>query len=337
MYKVLGRTGLNVATLSFGGIPIQRSDAENTVQVIDKLEEYGINYIDTARGYTVSEEFLGNALVGRRDKFILATKSMSRNYEAMKGDIEISLKNLQTNYIDVYQIHNIKVGEFEKVFGDGGAYQAIKEAKDNGKVGFIGATAHSIDSLNKLVFEYGEIIDTVMFPFNIVELQGEETLKKAQEMGIGTIAMKPLAGGNLDNYELALKFIAQSGVIDVSIPGMGDADEVIKNAEVWKNTAPLTEEEIAETVKIRGELGQSFCRRCGYCAPCTMGIDIPTNFLMANYLRKYEGLADWARQRYASFAVNASACIKCGKCEPKCPYDLPIISMLEAVVKEFAE
>lgn len=335
MYKILGRTGLKVASISFGGIPIQRSDDKNTQEVMDKLVEYGINYIDTARGYTVSEEYIGKAIKNTRDKFILATKSMSRTYDAMKADIEISLNNLQTDYIDIYQIHNIKTTEFDAVFGEGGAYHALVEAKKEGKIGFIGATAHSIDSLNKIIYKHGDVIDTVMFPYNIVELQGHESLAKAREMGIGTIAMKPLAGGNLDDYELALKFIAQSGVIDVSIPGMGDADEVSKNAEVWKNLAPLTEEEVKKADIIRKELGETFCRRCGYCAPCSVGIDIPTNFLMANYLKKYEGLADWARMRYASFAVNASACIKCGKCEPKCPYDLPIISMLESVAELF--
>lgn len=336
MYKTLGRTGLKVATISFGGIPIQRSDEQNTKEIIDKMLEYGINFIDTARGYTVSEDFLGKAMVGKRDKFILATKSMSRTYETMKADIDISLNNLQTNYIELYQIHNIKIGEFDLVFGDGGAYSALKEAKELGKIGYIGATAHSIDCLNKLVDEYSDYVDTIMFPYNIIELQGAQTLAKAQELGIGTIAMKPLAGGNIDNYELALRFIADSGVIDVSIPGMGDADEVVKNAEVWKNLSALTKEEVEACEAIRKDLGQNFCRRCGYCAPCSVGIDIPLNFLMVNYLRRYEGLADWAKQRYAAIAVNASSCIKCGKCEPKCPYDLPIMSMLEKVAKEFS-
>ena len=115
-YVTLGKTGLSVAAVSFGGIPIQRADAENTKKIVDKLEEYGMNYIDTARGYTVSEEYLGRALKGRRDKFYLATKSMARDYESMKKDIQTSLNNLQTDYIDVYQLHNIKVSDFDLVF-----------------------------------------------------------------------------------------------------------------------------------------------------------------------------------------------------------------------------
>lgn len=337
MYTILGRTGLKVAKISFGGIPIQRSDAQNTKEVIDTLIEYGINYIDTARGYTVSEEYLGKALVGRRDKFILATKSMSRDYASMKADIATSLDNLQTDYIDIYQIHNIKPEDFDKVFGEGGAYEALLEAKKNGKIGFIGATAHSSTSLSKLVDDYGDIIDTLMFPYNIVELQGEEILEKAQAIGIGTISMKPLAGGNIDNYNLALRFIADRSMIDISIPGMGDAEEVKKNAEVLKSLTPLTSDELEQCVQLRKELGENFCRRCGYCAPCSVGIDIPMNLLTVNYFRKYEGLKSWATSRYNSFSTKASDCIKCGKCEPRCPYNLPIISMLEAVAKDFSE
>ena len=142
-YVELGKTGLRCAVVSFGGIPIQRSDAANTVAVVDALERHGMNYIDTARGYTASEEYLGAALEGRREKFILATKSMARTYEAMRADVETSLKNLRTDYIDVYQLHNLPLGDFEKVFGPEGAYRALAEAQEAGKIGHIGATFHS--------------------------------------------------------------------------------------------------------------------------------------------------------------------------------------------------
>ena len=154
-YVKLGRTGLEAAVISFGGIPIQRSDCANTWAVVDKLEEYGINYIDTARGYTVSEEYLGAALEGRRDSFILATKSMARDYAGMSQDVEISLSNLRTNYIDLYQLHNLPEKDFELAFGGGGAYRALSEAKAAGKIGHIGVTAHSLDALKRLVEEYG--------------------------------------------------------------------------------------------------------------------------------------------------------------------------------------
>ena len=333
-YVRLEKTGLEAAVISFGGIPIQRGDAQNTKQVVDKLEELGINSIDTARGYTVSEEYLGQALKGRREKFILATKSMARDYESMKRDIDISLSNLQTDYIDLYQIHNLSLKDFDQVFGENGAFKALTEAKAAGKIGHIGATAHSVEAMDKFVDEYSDVIETLMFPYNIVETQGHEVLRRAREKGIGTIAMKPLAGGNLDEPHLALRFIAASGVCDISIPGMGSVEEVEQNAAVAGQLSPLTQEELEQVEQVRRELGNNFCRRCNYCAPCTAGISIPSAFLFVNYIRKY-GLSDWPRARYASLDKHASDCIGCGVCETRCPYELPIREMLKGVAKDF--
>ncbi|HIW94575.1 MAG TPA: aldo/keto reductase [Candidatus Flavonifractor merdipullorum] len=333
-YVSLGNTGLKVSQVSFGGIPIQRADAANTMAVVDALEARGINFIDTARGYTVSEEYLGAALEGRRDKFIIATKSMSRDAEGMTRDIGISLSNLRTDYIDLYQIHNLPEKDFDKVFGPGGAYEALCDAKAAGKVRHIGATAHNADVLRRLVEEYGDKIETLMFPYNIVETQGHDILAAARKKGIGTIAMKPMAGGNLDDWNLALRFIAAAGVIDVSIPGMGSVEEVHRNADAADGFSPLTAEELTQCDAIRKELGSEFCRRCGYCAPCTVGIDIPSNFLMSNYRRKY-GLSDWAVSRYQGLAHHAGECIGCGACESRCPYELPIRKMLARVAGEF--
>ena len=332
-YVTLGKTGLKAAVVSFGGIPIQRSDAANTKAVVDKLEQYGMNYIDTARGYTVSEEYLGAALEGRRDKFILATKSMARDKESMARDIETSLKNLRTDHIDVYQIHNLPMGQIDQVFGPGGAWEALLEAKAAGKIGHLGVTAHNVDALKKMLELHGDQIETVMFPYNIVETHGHEVLKRAREMGIGTIAMKPLAGGNLENWDLAMRFIAASGVIDISIPGMGSPEEADRNAAV-DMTAPLTREELEACDAIRKELGNEFCRRCGYCAPCPNGINIPGCFLMANYARRY-GLADWAKARYDAMQYHAGSCVQCGACEKRCPYNLPIRDMLTKVADLF--
>lgn len=333
-YTTLGKTGLNCAVVSFGGIPIQRSDAENTLAVVDKMLEHGMNFIDTARAYTVSEEYLGAALEGRRDRFILATKSMARDREGMANDIETSLRNLRTDYIDLYQFHNVPMKDLQTVFSDTGAYQALTEAKAAGKIGHIGITTHSLDVLRELVEHYADRIETVMFPYNIVETQGHDVLAAAREKGIGTIAMKPMAGGNLEDWRLALRFIAASGVCDISIPGMGSPEEVDRNAAVADDLSSLTKEELEQCQAVRQELGSHFCRRCGYCAPCTAGIDIPGNFLMANYLRRY-GLADWAKARYQALSRHASDCTQCRLCEFRCPYDLPIREMLAQVAADF--
>ncbi|MBE5773906.1 MAG: aldo/keto reductase [Clostridiales bacterium] len=332
-YTTLGKTGLKVSVVGLGGIPVQRTDVAGTVKVIDACVETGINYIDTARGYTVSEEYLGAALEGRRDKFVIATKSMARDYEGMKADIEKSLANLRTDYIDLYQIHNIKTdAEFEKCFGPDGAYRALEEAKQAGKIGHIGATAHGLEAFERLITEFEDKIETFMFPYNIVENQGAELMKKCTEKNIAFIAMKPMAGGNLEDAILAMKYILNNPDCTIAIPGMGDAEEVLQNAAA-ADAGALTEEDLAECRKIAKELGTTFCRRCGYCAPCPQGINIPNNFLFVNYKRKY-GLGDWAMGRYWSMPKTAEDCVKCGACEAKCPYNLPIRDMLEKVAVE---
>ena len=165
-YVTLGKTGLSISRVGLGGIPIQKSSAAEVKVLIRALMEKGVNYIDTARGYTVSEELLGEALEGVRDKFVLATKSMSRTKEAMASDIETSLKNLRTDYIDLYQVHNPGVADLEKVLAPGGAMEALQEAKEAGKIGHIGLTAHSLEVFEKALEM--DWVETFMFPYNIV-------------------------------------------------------------------------------------------------------------------------------------------------------------------------
>lgn len=323
----LGNTDMKIKRVGFGGIPIQRITQEDTVKVIDELEAQGINFIDTARGYTVSEEFIGNALEGRRDKFFIATKSMSRDYESMKNDIEISLKNLKTDYIDLYQLHNVNEKEFDTIFNKNMAYEALLEAKAAGKIKHIGITSHAIETIEKAV--QTDKFATIQFPYNIVEDQADKTFRIAHEKGIGTIVMKPLAGGALDDATLAIKYILSKDYVSVAIPGMDSIEQVRQNVNVLDDLE-LTDEENKKIEEIRSTLGKRFCRRCEYCMPCPVNINIPTNFLLEGYYTRYN-LKDWAKERYASLAVKASDCVECGKCETKCPYQLPIREMLKEV------
>ncbi|MGL6105168.1 aldo/keto reductase [Romboutsia sp.] len=325
--RLLGKTEMKVNRVGFGGIPIQRITQEDTNMVIDQLEKSGVNFIDTARGYTISEEYIGNALKGRRNEFFIATKSMSRDYEGMKKDIEISLKNLNTDYIDLYQLHNVKVEEYNKVLEDGMAYKALLEAQQEGKIKYIGITSHSLDTIEKAVED--DKFVTIQFPYNIVENQADEVFKKASGKGIGIIVMKPLAGGAIDDATLAIKYILSKNYIDVVIPGMESVEQVKENTEVIKNLE-LTKEDEMKIDKIKETLGKRFCRRCEYCLPCPLGINIPVNFLLEGYYTRYN-LKEWSKERYAALDVKAKDCVECGLCEKKCPYELPIRDMLKQV------
>ena len=331
-YTNLGNTGLKVSRLGFGGIPIQRITQEEATALIRKLPEYGINYIDTARGYTVSEEYLGIAMEGIRDKFVLATKSMARTREAMEKDIETSLKNLRTDHIDLYQVHNAPPAQMNIVTGEGGALEALLEAKAAGKIGHIGITAHEIGTF-EMALEM-DWVETIMFPYNFVELQAADLIRKCAEKGKGFICMKPLAGGAIENAPLAMRFIASNKDITVNIPGMANEDELKQNVAAACEPAPLSEDDLKEVQNIRDTLGNQFCRRCNYCQPCTMGINISFCFTINGYLTRY-GLKDWAIGRYKGMAVEPNACIECGMCESRCPYHLPIIEMLKDVYSNF--
>ena len=333
-YRILGKTGLSVSRLGFGGIPIQRIDAEGTRSLMLRLMEEGVNYVDTARGYTVSEEYLGFALEGIRDRFIIATKSMARTKEAMAKDIDVSLKNLRTDYIDLYQIHNPGAKDLEQVMAPDGALEALQEAKAQGKIGHIGITLHSAD-LFRQALEL-DWVETIMFPYNIVETQGEDMIALCAEKNIGFICMKPFAGGAIEDAETALRFILSNPNVTVAIPGMADMDEVKQNVAIAKNTSPLTDEETNKVNKIREFLGTNFCRRCNYCAPCTAGISISAVFLFEGYYSRY-GLQEWATDRYTAMRKTASDCIECGVCETRCPYNLPIREMMKKATAVFGK
>lgn len=325
-YKILGKTGLKVSRLGFGGIPIQKIDAEGTKELTARLIKEGVNFIDTARGYTVSEEYLGFALEGVRDRFVLATKSMARTRDAMAKDIDISLTNLRTDHIDLYQIHNPSAKDLETVMAPDGALEALYEAKAVGKIGHIGITLHSVELFRQALDL--PWVETIMFPYNIVETQGEELISQCAEKNIGFICMKPLAGGAIEDANIALRFIVSNPAVTTVIPGMADIAEIEQNVSVAVDTSPLGADEMEKIGKIKDALGTNFCRRCNYCAPCSAGINIPAVFLFEGYYSRYD-LKDWASDRYSKLEKTASDCIGCGDCESRCPYDLPISRMMK--------
>ena len=335
-YVNFGTTGLQISRLGFGGIPIQRIDQPGTRELLIAAHRAGINYIDTARAYTVSEAWIGQSLeeAGLRDDFILATKCRALTKADMEAEIATSLKNLRTDHIELFQFHNPSLDGLKTILAPGGAMEALLEAKARGIVGHIGITAH-LAAVFEAALDIPEI-ETIMFPYNIVEQQGRDLIDRCAAAGKGFIDMKPLAGGAIEDATSALRFICANPDVTVVIPGMAEPKELTQNLEAVSNSEPLTDEEKAIFQKIRSQLGTQFCRRCNYCQPCSVGINISGLFLFDGYLQRY-GLADWAKSRYASQEKKASDCIGCGACEQRCPYQLPIRKMLRKVAEHFGE
>ncbi len=331
----LGRTGLMVSVVGFGGIPIQRVSDDEAIGLLDLARENGMNFIDSARGYTISEERIGRAIADCRDEWIIASKSTVRTYDGMKAEVEVSLSNFQTNCLELYQLHFVKdMADYENAMSENGAYRALVEAKQEGKIKHIGITSHSVDVLTAVVKKDAEKFDTIQFPYNIIERQGEALFELAKQEDIGVILMKPIGGGAIENGGLSLKFVLNNSNVTSAIPGMQTLEEVEINAGVAHESLLLSQHELDEIETIKNKLGTKFCRRCGYCLPCVEGINIPSVFVLEGYLTRYN-LKEWAVDRYFSMAKAASDCSGCGVCETKCPYELPIREMMKSAAENF--
>lgn len=344
MKRRLGRTDLMVSIIGFGAIKLPHIDRELSAKILNRALDLGMNFIDTARSYGDSEEKIGLAISGRRDEFHISTKSAALTYDEMKRDIEVSLKNLRTNYIDLYLCHNPnRPDKYEKIMGTNGALEALKEAKKKGLIGHIGFSCHRYHETMEKGIKSGEF-EVVMVSYNILndELVDEKILPLAKEMDVGVIAMKPLAGGFLAtpppellkkskipiNAETALRFVLSNDAIATAIPGMMRIEEVEENARIGENFTSMSEEEKRALIEAVESISRTFCRGCGYCQPCPQGILIPIILRQLAY-HKYYGLTNWARSRYRMVEVKANSCIECGQCIKKCPYGLNIPEMLK--------
>ncbi len=320
-----------VSRLGFGGISIQNFNPAVAREILIKMQEDECYMIDSAKGYTVSESYFGEALKEIRNNFFLASKSMARNYQSMKNDILDSLVKFQTNYLDLYQVHNLNSQtELDILLSEDGAYKALLEAKEKGLIKHIGVTSHSID-FSKTLVESG-LFESIMLPYNLVEEQAEVIFKRAKELKMVTIAMKPLCGGVLQDVEIALRFFNKNDCCDIVLVGMESVKQYNTNLQALKDRFTTIDQE--RTLTIKQELGNSFCRRCGYCLPCPAGINIPFQWLVDGYLNRYD-LKEWAKQRYYSQNTRASSCVGCKQCESLCPYDLNISEKMNSIAKEF--
>lgn len=333
MTKVrLGKTGIVVEKNAFGALPIQRISREEAVGLLRRAYRAGVTFYDTARWYTDSESKVGEAFEGMREKVYIATKTGAKTAEGFWKDLNVSLTNLRTDYVDIYQFHN---PEFCPKPGDGtGLYEAMLEAKEKGMVRHVGITNHRLNVANEAV-ESG-LYETLQFPF--CYLAGEkdvELVKKCREADVGFIAMKALSGGLITNSAAAYAFLAQyDNVLPIwGVQREGELDEFLSYVE----DPPLMNEELAAVIAHdREELMGDFCRGCGYCMPCPAGIEINNCARMSLLIRRSPSAAQLTPETQAKMK-RIESCLHCGNCTAKCPYGLDTPALLEKNYKDYCE
>ena len=328
----LGKTGITVEKNSFGALPIQRISQGEAVKLLRKAYDKGVTFFDTARGYTDSEVKLGEAFDGIREKVYIATKTVAGTGEAFWKDLNTSLKNLRTDYIDIYQFHN---PSFCPKPGDGtGLYEAMLEAKEKGMVRHIGITNHRLNIAHEAV-ESG-LYETLQFPFCYLATEKDiELVEKCKEADMGFIAMKALSGGLITNSAAAYAFLAQYDNV-LPIWGVQRESELDEFLSYIDNPPVMTEELAAVIQHDREELLGDFCRGCGYCMPCPVGIEINNCARMSLLIRRSPSAAQLtpAAQEKMKKIEN---CLHCGQCKAKCPYGLDTPALLEKNYKDYCE
>ena len=328
----LGKTGITVEKNSFGALPIQRISREDAVRLLRKAYEHGVTFFDTARYYTDSEEKVGEAFAGMRDKVYIATKTGADNAEDFWKELHTSLKMLQTDYIDIYQFHN---PSFCPRPGDGtGLYEAMLEAKEKGMIRHIGITNHRLNVAHEAV-ESG-LYETLQFPFCYLAVQKDIDLVEAcRAAGMGFIAMKALSGGLITNSAAAYAFLNQYDHV-LPIWGVQRERELDEFLSYIENPPAMTQEIIDVIEADRRELQGDFCRGCGYCMPCPVGIEINNCARMSLMIRRAPSQAQLTSQMQAEMK-KIENCLHCGSCSSKCPYGLDTPSLLEKNYKDYCE
>lgn len=326
----LGRTGLNVNKNGFGALPIQRVSRNEAAYLLQKALDNGIDFFDTARAYTDSEEKIGFALSGRRDQFVLATKTAACEAGAFWDDLHASLKNLKTDCVDILQFHN---PAFCPRPGDGtGLYEAAVKAREQGKLRFIGLTNHRLAVAREAAVS--GLYDTLQFPFSYLA-SGEEVrlAEECKARDVGFIAMKALSGGLITNAAAACAFQAQYDNV-LPIWGIQRENELDEFLAFLENPPQMTAELQAVIDRDRGELAGEFCRGCGYCLPCPAQIDIPTCARMSLLLRRSPAQGHLSPAGQAKME-RIDHCIHCNQCAGRCPYGLDTPGLLRRNYEDY--
>lgn len=352
-YAPLGRTGMQVSRLGFGAIKLPEVDQKTATAALNYALDLGVNFVDTARGYGDSEVKIGRALQHRRDDFFVATKTPKRDMAGAMEDVETSLKNLQVDYIDLYQLHDVSTpDEFRAVMAADGALAALRKAQGQGKIKHIGITVHRALNVMHEAIASGEF-ETVMLLINALDEEAtiDQVLPQAKESGIGVIAMKVLSGGKLVTPGLAtgdpivrgcLKYVLSLDAVHTALIGMRSVDEVRTNVSIAQEGSTMTPEEKNELIhRLRdqqGDLKRNYaCLSCGYCKPCPEGINIPT-ILRARYIHEQypPELKGMGKKIYSEQKVKPDACVGCGSCMKRCPAGIDIPKELRTTAEVFA-
>jgi aryl-alcohol dehydrogenase-like predicted oxidoreductase/Pyruvate/2-oxoacid:ferredoxin oxidoreductase delta subunit len=326
----LGKTGITVEKNGFGALPIQRVSTETAVGLLRKAYDGGIRFFDSARGYSDSEEKLGLAFEGMRDKVFIATKTHAKTPEAFWKDLEKSLANLRTDYIDLYQFHWPKVCYKP---GDGtGMYECMLEAKGQGKIRHIGVTNHQLDVAHECI-DSG-LYETLQFPFSYLSSEKDmELVEKCKKADMGFIAMKALAGGLINNSRAAYSFMSR---YDNVLPIWGvqretELDEFLS----YVVNPPMASSELDQIIENdRKELTGAFCRGCGYCMPCPVDIEINTCARMSLLLRRSPS-DKWLSDQSQEMMRKIEDCLECGQCSSRCPYGLDTPELLKRNYEDY--
>lgn len=326
----LGKTGITVNKNGFGALPIQRISSEDAVRLVRKAYDAGITFFDTARWYTDSEVKVGEAFDGMRGKVYIATKTAAENVEDFWKDLETSLNNLRTDYVDIYQFHN---PSFCPKPGDGtGLYEAMLEAKEQGKIHHIGITNHRL-TVAKEAIESG-LYETLQFPFSYLASEKDvEIVEACKKADMGFIAMKALSGGLITNSAAAYAYLARyENVLPIwGVQRERELDEFIS----YIDNPPALDDELRALIEHdREELIGEFCRGCGYCMPCPVGIEINDCARMSLMLRRAPSAA-WLTPEMQEKMRMIEDCLHCGKCKGKCPYGLDTPTLLEKNYEDY--
>ncbi len=326
----LGKTEIVVNKNGFGALPIQRISDADAVHLLKKAYENGITFFDTARWYTDSEHKVGLAFEGMREKVFIATKTGSQNAEGFWKDLETSLSNLKTDYIDLYQFHNPAF--CPKPGDESGLYDAALEAKKQGKIRHIGITNHRLAVAHEAI-DSG-LYETLQFPFCYLATEKDiELVDKCKKADMGFIAMKALSGGLINNSAAAYAYLAQYDNV-LPIWGVQRESELDEFLSYIENPPVMTEELAAVIRHDREELLGDFCRGCGYCMPCPAGIEINNCARMSLLLRRSPSAGHLSPEGQEKM-MKIENCIHCNQCKSKCPYGLDTPALLQRNLEDY--